>query len=127
MKKIILVLSMIAVIAGCGSNETKKPAASENKPAPGAPNPDNEKGLDLIVKSDCLTCHKVMDAFTGPAYIAIAKKYAGQPGIEDSLASKIIKGGSGVWGTIPMTAHPTVSEDDAKMMVKYILSLNEQQ
>ncbi len=124
MKKTILLLTVIAAIVSCGSNETK-PAAAENKPADISQNPDYQKGLALIGKSDCLTCHKVADNSTGPAYTAIAKKYAGQPGIEDSLAHKIIKGGSGVWGSVPMTPHPTISQEDAKAMAKYVLTLNQ--
>ena len=90
-----------------------------------ATDPEVEKGLDLIAKSDCLTCHKVAEKFTGPAYVEVAKRYAGQPGIEDTLAQKIIKGGSGNWGTVMMIPHPTISPEDAKAMVKYILSIKE--
>jgi cytochrome c len=130
MKKTILFLTIMAAIASCGSNETKtansgSTAATDNKPADLSSNPDYQKGLALIGKSDCLTCHKVADNSTGPAYTAVAKKYAGQPGIEDSLAQKIINGGSGVWGSVPMTSHPNLSSDDAKAMVKYILTLNQ--
>ncbi|MDB5207674.1 MAG: hypothetical protein JWR72_2749 [Flavisolibacter sp.] len=130
MKKTIVVLGMMAAMISCGSNETKTAeggsAATENKPADLSSNPDYQKGLALIGKSDCLTCHKVSENSTGPAYVAVAKKYAGQPGIEDSLAQKIIKGGSGVWGSIPMTPHPQISQEDAKAMAKYVLTLNEQ-
>ncbi len=124
MKKTIVVLSIMAAIASCGSNETK-PAAAENKPADITQNPDYQKGLALIGKSDCLTCHKVAEASTGPSYTDVAKKYAGQPGIEDSLAQRIIKGSSGFWGTVPMTPHPQLSPDDAKAMAKYVLTLNQ--
>lgn len=124
MKKTIVLMAMMAAILSCGSNETK-PAVTENKPADLSQNPDYKKGLDLVGKSDCFTCHKVADVSTGPAYVAVAKKYAGQPGIEDSLAQKIIKGGSGVWSPVPMTPHPQISEEDAKAMVKYVLTLNQ--
>ena len=77
----------------------------------------------LVAKSDCLTCHQILDNSTGPAYQAIAERYKDQPGAVDTLAHKIIKGGSGNWGTVPMTAHPTISEEDAKAMAKYVLSL----
>ena len=87
---------------------------------------EQEKGLDLITKNDCLTCHKVADASTGPAYTEVAKRYAGKTEMVDSLAQKIIKGGSGHWGAIAMTPHPQVSEADAKAMVAYILSINQQ-
>ncbi len=124
MKKTIFLLAVIAAIASCGSNETK-PAVTDNKTTDLSTNPDYQKGLDLVGKSDCFTCHKVTEASTGPAYTLVAKKYAGQPGIVDTLAQKIMKGGSGNWGTIPMVAHPTISEEDAKAMAKYVLTLNQ--
>ena len=130
MKKAIVVLGIMAAIVSCGDNETKTaqstPAATENKPVDLSSNPDYQKGLALIGKSDCLGCHKVDEASTGPAYTAVAKRYAGKEGIVDSLAQKIIKGGAGNWGTIPMAAHPSISEDDAKAMAKYVLLLNQQ-
>jgi cytochrome c len=79
----------------------------------------------LIAQSDCLTCHKVEDKLVGPAYREVANKYAGQPGAVDSLASKIIHGGAGNWGQVPMTPHPQLSKEDAQTMVKYILSLKQ--
>ena len=133
MKKVIFLFAAAAFVLSCGSNDPK-PASSETTPTTGEASKssatgmtaEQEKGLDLISKSDCLTCHKVAEASTGPAYTDVAKKYAGQAGIEDILASKIIKGGSGNWGTVPMTPHPQVSEADAKTMVKYVLSVNNQ-
>jgi cytochrome c len=80
--------------------------------------------LELIAKSDCLTCHKVDEKLTGPSYREVANKYASQaPGIIPTLAEKIVKGGSGNWGEVPMLPHPTVSQADAEKMVKYILLL----
>jgi cytochrome c len=63
---------------------------------------------------------------TGPAYQEVAKRYAGKPGIEDSLANKIIHGGSGNWGQVMMTPHPNLPHDSAVVMAKYILLLNQQ-
>jgi cytochrome c len=88
--------------------------------------PDYKKGLALIGQSDCLGCHKVSEKMTGPAYQEVAERYAGKPGIEDSLASKIINGGSGNWGDQMMTPHPNLSKEDAVSMVKYILLLKDQ-
>jgi cytochrome c len=59
----------------------------------------------------------------GPSYKDVAKKYASTPANIKMLAGKIIKGGTGVWGAIPMTAHSTLSQADAEAMVKYVLSL----
>lgn len=82
-----------------------------------------EKGSQLIASSDCLTCHKVDEKLVGPAYKDVAKKYEATDKNINYLVGKIIQGGSGVWGEVPMTPHPTLSENDAKEMVKYILSL----
>ena len=82
-----------------------------------------QKGLELVAKSDCFTCHKVNETAVGPAYQLVADKYENNEAVIDSLAQKIIKGGSGNWGQVPMTPHPQVSVDDAKAMVKYVLAL----
>ena len=82
------------------------------------------EGEKLIAKSDCVACHKIDKKLIGPSYLEIAKKYPSNDKNINYLAEKIIKGGSGVWGTIPMAAHATLKKDDAKKMAKYILSLN---
>ena len=80
-------------------------------------------GMALIKKNDCLTCHKLDEKVIGPAYIDVANKYTASEAVIDTLANKVINGGSGNWGQVPMSAHPGLSEADAKEMVKYILSL----
>jgi len=80
-------------------------------------------GEKLINKSDCIGCHNKVNKIIGPAYVDIAKKYPATEKNINYLADKIIKGGTGVWGTMPMTAHSTLKPADAKLMVKYILSL----
>ena len=96
-------------------------------PAPAAPAEQKpvstEKGKQLISKSDCLACHKVDQKLVGPAYTEVAQKYDDTDANLNYLAGKIISGGSGVWGQIPMTPHPAISKDDAKEMARYILSL----
>ena len=83
------------------------------------------KGLALVGKSDCLTCHKIDDKLIGPSYKEIANKYAGAPNdVVTALARTIIQGGSGNWGNVPMTPHPSISQEDAETMVRYILTLN---
>lgn len=86
------------------------------------PKKDIEAGKALIAKSDCFACHKPDGKLVGPSYIEIAKKYAATDANVTLLSGKVIKGGSGNWGQIPMAAHPKVSQPDAKKMVKYILS-----
>jgi cytochrome c len=80
-------------------------------------------GEKLISKMDCIGCHKLDKKLIGPAYLDIAKKYTLNDKNINYLSAKIIKGGSGVWGSVPMAAHSTLKKEDAKSMAKYILSL----
>lgn len=99
----------------------KKVAKAEPKKDAG--DGDIEAGKGLVAKSDCLACHKLDIKLVGPAYADVAKKYKPTAENIDHLADKIIKGGGGVWGEIPMSPHPGVSTDDAKKMAKYVLSV----
>jgi cytochrome c len=125
MKKTIILLCVIGVILACNSNDNseKKVDVPEAEKTATAEDPEVTRGLELIAQSDCLTCHKVVDASTGPPYEAVAAKYPDNDAVIDSVSKKIITGGSGNWGSVPMTPHPDVSEADAKAMVKYVLSL----
>ncbi len=127
MKKYFIVLSLSVFCFACGSNSGTSETKDDDKSATSVmDNPDYEKGLNLIAKSDCFTCHKLRDASTGPAYGLVAAKYEGTEANIEMLANKIIAGGQGVWGQIPMAAHPNISKEDAKAMVKYILLLKEE-
>lgn len=79
--------------------------------------------LELAQKKACLACHQVDNKVVGPAYKDVAKKYKGQKGVEAKLAEKILKGGKGAWGEVPMPANPQVNEAEAKQLVSWILSL----
>lgn len=131
-KQLAFILSGAIFMASCGnSGETKSadnkdtPAAATTAPAPTAA---SDKGLELIGASDCTTCHRIhkedQGAPIGPAYSEVAAKYS--PAADTTinrLIKKIITGGSGVWGTVPMTPHAALKEDDVRTMVNYILSL----
>jgi len=78
---------------------------------------------DLAKAKNCMACHAVANKLVGPAYKDVAAKYAGQKDAEAKLALKIQKGGSGVWGAIPMPANPQVSEAEAKTLAKWVLTL----
>jgi len=142
MKKLIFILGICSVIAACSnsgeSESTDTTSAGENQAATAQqsnadPNVNNigtdspvaagGNGEELITKSDCLTCHKVDAKLLGPAYQDVAAKYPATDQNIEMLAGKIIKGGAGNWGDIPMAPHPSINENDAKEMVKYILSL----
>jgi cytochrome c len=77
---------------------------------------------DLAKAKNCMACHAVSTKLVGPAYKDVAAKYAGQKDAEDKLVQKVLKGGSGVWGAVPMPANPQVSEAEAHTLVKWILS-----
>jgi cytochrome c len=78
---------------------------------------------DLALKRACLACHSVDAKVLGPAYKDVAKRYAGQNGIEAKLIDKVLKGGKGAWGDIAMPANDKVSPAEAKQLVQWILSL----
>jgi len=79
--------------------------------------------LELAQKKACLACHQMDNKVVGPAYKDVAKKYKGQKGIEAKLVEKVLKGGKGSWGEVPMPANAQVSEAEAKQLVAWILSL----
>lgn len=143
MKRITIVFGLAVILSACNNN-TKETVDNASSSEPGitetedtasvAKDEAEEKtftlspeaiaqGKQLIGKSDCLACHKEQEKLIGPAYIDVAKKYEPTAENVSYLSDKIIKGGFGVWGQIPMAPHPTVSVEDAKKMAQYILSL----
>ncbi|MFN9726716.1 c-type cytochrome [Acidovorax sp.] len=78
--------------------------------------------MALATSKNCMACHAVDKKLVGPSYKDVAAKYAGQKDAADKLAVKIIKGGSGVWGAVPMPANAQVSEADAKKLAAWILT-----
>jgi cytochrome c len=78
---------------------------------------------DLARSKNCMSCHSVQNKVVGPAFKDVAAKYAGQKGAEDKLVQKVLKGGSGAWGPVPMPPNTQVSEAEAHTLVKWILSL----
>jgi cytochrome c len=132
MKKIILTAVLSVVLISCGEKKTEKADESETSvdtsfTGTTEVNEDAEiaaefkKGKELIDASDCLGCHKIDEKLVGPSYKEVAAKYSTKD--EAMLAKKIVEGGTGNWGEIPMTAHAGISIEDATEMVKYILSL----
>lgn len=130
MKKALLILGCISLMmASCGGgNDAKTTAKAEDTttkietPSTEAP-AEAHPGEALIAASDCLGCHNKTQKVIGPAYVNVAKRYELNDENVNTLAKHIIEGSKGVWGDLPMTPHPTVSESDAKEMVRYILSL----
>lgn len=130
MRKILLVMTVAVWLAACGGSDKKSGTGTKSEETTKesgddlSSNPVYQKGLELVSKSDCLTCHKVDEVLTGPSYRSVAEKYASMPDtIVSHLAGKIISGGKGVWGEVFMTPHAGLSKEDAEAMVKYILLL----
>jgi cytochrome c len=124
-KTILLFLVCSGAIVACNSGSS---STAKTDTVAAAPATADTKGLELIGASDCTTCHRLhkeaAGASIGPSYSEVAAKYA--PAADttiDRLVHKIITGGSGVWGTTPMTPHAALQPADVKEMVVYILSL----
>jgi cytochrome c len=82
-----------------------------------------QSGDDLLKKNGCTACHANDKKVIGPSYKDVAAKYKGDAGAAAKLADKVKKGGSGVWGQVPMPPNPQVKDDDIKAMVAHILAL----
>ena len=132
MKKSIYTLSVIALMifaVACGGDK-KETTATEDY---GTPTESSEpavavdlvaQGESLVKASDCKTCHHLTNKIIGPSHTDVAKKYEFTEANVKLLAEKIIKGGSGVWGEVPMAAHADISQVDAEKMARYVLSLD---
>jgi cytochrome c len=77
----------------------------------------------LAKAKNCMACHATDKKLVGPAYKDVAAKYAKDKGSVDLLAAKIMKGGSGVWGPVPMPANPQVNDAEAKKLATWILTI----
>ncbi|CAD5371727.1 Cytochrome c-552 [Rubrivivax sp. A210] len=78
---------------------------------------------ELARERNCLNCHGLDRKIVGPAFKDVAARYAGKPGAEPLLAKKIIQGGGGGWGPVPMAANPRVSQDEARRLAAWVLTV----
>ena len=76
----------------------------------------------LATAKNCMACHAVDKKLVGPSYKDVAAKYAGQKDAVDKLAAKILKGGAGVWGPVPMPANAQVNDAEAKKLATWVLT-----
>ena len=83
-------------------------------------------GKVMMAESDCKSCHLVDQKSAGPSLIEISNKYKTVKGSLELLSEKILKGGSGVWGSVPMAAHPQLKKEEVAQMVEYILTLTDE-
>lgn len=82
---------------------------------------DDAKVVALAKQSACLGCHAVDKKIVGPSFQAVAKKYANDPNANVFLKNKILKGGSGSWGVIPMPGNSRLSDADVSLLTSWIL------
>lgn len=113
----------------CGSkkeatNKEDYGAPSEEAAAPVTAADAITQGESLVKANDCKTCHHSVNKIIGPSHTDVAKKYEFTKANVEYLAGKIMKGGSGVWGEVLMSAHPDLSKADAEKMARYVLSLD---
>ena len=78
---------------------------------------------DVAKKHGCTNCHAIDKKVMGPSWQAVADKYRGDAGAAGRLNTKMVKGGGGVWGPIPMPATPKLTDAEAKELVAFILGL----
>ena len=120
MKKIVFMIMVVAALTSCGGG-----GKTEEKPkvVDITEDPVYQKGVEIVAGSDCKSCHMIEEKNIGPAWRDVANKYADSANAVAYLSHKIINGGSGVWGQVPMAAHPTMSQEDAETLAKYVLLL----
>ena len=82
------------------------------------------EGRNMISTYDCKTCHKENERSIGPSYKMVSEKYENDPKARAYLINKVTKGGSGVWGEIPMAAHPSIKPEELGMIIDWVLSTN---
>jgi len=128
-RKLLILASLFAVITACSSNDKSENSESASTAETASTTTENadaggkSAGEALIAQADCSGCHNKDQKIIGPAYVDIAGKYENNQENVAALSAKVILGGKGVWGDVPMTPHTSLTGGDAKEMVRYILSL----
>ncbi len=119
-------LSAILILS-CEKKEEKPGEVQQKAPAEVTEEAKTEKmggAYALADKKGCFACHDVDRKKVGPAYIEVAKRYAGKENALEQLVESITKGSMGKWGSIPMTPQP-VTQEEARELAQWILSLKE--
>lgn len=129
MKLKLQVMAGLVILSACsGKTETRNAeeyvANDAGIEAKGTAADPIAVGEALVKSNDCNTCHHKTNTVIGPAHLKVAEKYEFTEANVKLLAAKIMKGGSGVWGQIPMAAHVDLTEEEAESMARYVLSLD---
>ncbi len=122
MRNILFTVLFMFVLASCGGKKTDQ--AEQDQPAQLSTGQLVAIGKLLVDEADCKTCHHPTNKIIGPSHKEVAEKYEFTDANIKLLAERIIQGGTGVWGEIPMTPHADLSQEDAEKMAMYVLSLD---
>lgn len=120
-KYTVVFLVLVLILISCNKPVKEINADIEVNPINQTKPTSKSEGLILIETSDCLSCHKETSKLVGPSFKDISLKY--DEGDTELLVSKIINGGSGNWGEVPMNPHLEITNTNAKLMVEYILTI----
>ena len=132
MKRLLTTLMAAAVVVACSKKVEETYVAPEPETNVMLEEPSGKggeeavaetpeaKGQKLVEGGDCMGCHKTDTKLVGPAFQDVAAKHTEADA--EKLAKKIIDGGAGNWGEVPMTPHAGLSVENAKLMVAYVLS-----
>jgi cytochrome c len=127
MKRLLFAMTAVVALASCGGGDSKTETKNDSTATatPAAP-AVNEEMLTMLTNKGCMpACHAIDKKVTGPAYKDVAKRYENASAATvDSLVNKVLNGGSGNWGDIPMAANKAnVTPEEAKTLVTFILTL----
>lgn len=86
----------------------------EDETAPAHP------GMTMADNLGCMGCHGMAEEIVGPSYLQVAERYGDSD--RDMLIAKLQQGGDGNWGDIPMPPHDGLTNDDAGVIIDWILS-----
>jgi cytochrome c len=130
-------MALVLFLVACGSGQGRDKSSSTDTTASNVVKPQDSTnaagnagtehtghpGYAIMQANDCKTCHTPDKPSTGPSFAMIAARYdSTKTGTVEHLAKKVLSGGSGSFGTVPMTPHASLTEKDAEQMVRYILS-----
>lgn len=122
MRRILLALALFTLGGALPAAEAKAAPKGGTKGEAAVKKNAKVDAAELMKKFDCLACHSVKKKVVGPAFVDVAKKYKGDKKAVETLVKKVKVGGSGNWGAVPMSPHPDLSDEDAEVLVKWVLT-----
>jgi cytochrome c len=128
----LIAVSALTYSCGGGGSSSSTETSTSTPPPAAAPVSLEEKYKDDPIfvagsakakEAGCTACHMIQRKIVGPSYADVAAKYENTEENVELLTSHVIQGNVGVWGEVPMPAHPHLSKEDVETIVKYVLIL----